>query len=143
MLKPMLILAALTSLTASVAGAQELLADANKDGKITPSEYQDSRRNFLMRADYNHDGQVTQQEWDRGALNTRMELEERGAKNTDMIGKGGWFQAIDANHDGSVTPVEIDAFTSNRFANFDPDGDGVITRSEASQVQKAAAKQVK
>lgn len=141
--KPLFLLAVLAALTASAASAQEMLADANKDGKITPAEYQASRRNFLMRSDYDHDGKITKAEWDRGALNTRMELDDRGAKNTALIGKGGWFQAIDVNKDGAATPAEIDAYTAKRFAQHDPNGDGVITRPEAAQIERAAAKTVR
>ncbi|MGH6998070.1 MAG: hypothetical protein ACREEO_07735, partial [Phenylobacterium sp.] len=85
--------AAALSLLTSGAAAQELLADANKDGKITAKEYQDSRRTFLMRADSNKDGKITPQEWDRAAAGTRMDLEERGVDHAGLVGKGGWFQA--------------------------------------------------
>lgn len=135
--------AAALSLLASSAAAQELLADANKDGKVTPQEYQDSRRTFLMRADTNKDGKITPQEWDRAAASTRMNLEERGVDHAGMVGKGGWFQAMDANKDNVVTPAEIDAYTAVRFKAHDPNGDGVITRSEAAQLERDAAKQMK
>ncbi|WP_293399868.1 hypothetical protein [Phenylobacterium sp.] len=130
------------SLLATAAAAQELLADANKDGKITPQEYQDSRRKFLMRADTNKDGKITPQEWDRAAASTRMDLEERGVDRAGLVGKGGWFQAMDANKDNLVTPAEIDAYTAARFKAKDPNGDGVITRGEAAQLEKAAAKKI-
>ena len=135
--------AAAFSLLASGAAAQELLADANKDGKITPKEYQNSRSTFLMRADSNKDGKITPQEWDRAAASTRMDLEERGVDRAGLVGKGGWFQAIDANKDNLVTPAEIDAYTAMRFKAHDPNGDGVITRGEAAQLEKAAAKKIK
>lgn len=135
--------AALFSLVASGAAAQEMLADANKDGKITQKEYQDSRRAFFMRADANKDGKISADEWKRTAASTRMDLEERGVDHAGMVGKGGWFQAMDANKDGFVTPAEIDTYTAARFKRMDPDGDGVVTRGEAAQFEKAAAKKVK
>ena len=110
--------AAAFSLLTSSAAAQELLADANRDGKITP------------------------QEWDRAAASTRMDLEERGVDRAGLVGKGGWFQAMDANKDNAVTPAEIDAYTAARFKAKDPNGDGVITRGEAAQLEKTAAKKI-
>lgn len=142
-MKRLVFAAALFSLMASGAAAQELLADANKDGKITPKEYQDSRRTFLMRSDANKDGKISADEWKRGAASTRMDLEERGVDHAGMVGKGGWFQAIDANKDGVVTSAEIDTYTAARFKARDPNGDGVITRAEAAQLEKAAAKTIK
>ncbi len=135
--------AAAFSLLVSGAAAQELLADADKDGKITPKEYQDSRRTFLMRADSNKDGKITPQEWDRAAASTRMDLEERGVDHAGLVGKGGWFQAMDSNKDNAVTAAEIDAYTAVRFKAHDPNGDGVITRGEAAQLEKAAASKIK
>ncbi|MBB3892148.1 Ca2+-binding EF-hand superfamily protein [Phenylobacterium haematophilum] len=134
--------AAALSLIATSAAAQTMLADANRDGKITPKEYQDSRRTFLMRADTDKNGQITPKEWDRAAASTRMELEERGVDRAGLVGKGGWFQAMDANKDNAVTPAEIDAYTAARFKAKDPNGDGVITRGEAAQLEKTAAKKI-
>ena len=108
--------AAAFSLLASGAAAQELLADSNKDGKITP------------------------QEWDRAAASTRMDLEERDVDHAGLVGKGGWFQAMDSNKDNAVTAAEIDAYTAVRFKAHDPNGDGVITRGEAAQLERAAKK---
>lgn len=142
-MKRLVFAAALFSLAASGAAAQEMLADANKDGKITQKEYQDSRRNFLMRADSNKDGKITPEEWKRAAASTRMDLEDRGVDRADMVGKGGWFQAMDTNKDNVVTTAEIDAYTAARFKRMDPNGDGVVTRGEAAQLEKAAAKKVK
>jgi hypothetical protein len=138
-----LVLAAALSLIASSAAAQAMLADADNDGKITPQEYQDSRRTFLMRADTDKDGKITPQEWERAAASTRMDLEERGVDRAGLVGKGGWFQAMDADKDNVVTPAEIDAYTAARFKAKDPNGDGVITRGEAAQLERAAAKTIK
>jgi hypothetical protein len=37
-----------------------------------------------------------------------------------------------------VTPTEIDAYYAPRFATFDTNHDGVVTRSEANAAEKAA-----
>lgn len=130
--------AALT--VASSAGAQALLADANKDGKVTQSEYQNSRRAFLMRADRDKDGKISADEWAKGADRVKAEVREEGVDGWPTIGKAGLFQTLDSNRDGFVTPAEIDAATSLRFAKFDLNHDGVITRSEAEQLDRMATK---
>ena len=63
---------------ASAANAQELLADANKDGKVTVTEYQNSRRTFLMRGDHNKDGKISAAEWKKGAETVKSEARENG-----------------------------------------------------------------
>jgi len=113
-------------------------ADANKDGKVSLSEYQTSRRNYLMKADRDRDGQITRAEWDRYARNVRNSLELDGVEGADQVGRGGWWEMIDAYRNGVVTPAEIDAMTGPRFARFDANHDGLIQRSEAEQVAKAA-----
>ena len=43
----------------------------------------------------------------------------------------------------AVTAAEIDAYTAVRFKAHDPNGDGVITRGEAAQLEKADLKPVR
>src|SRR6476620_6085813 len=89
----------------------EMPADANKDGKVSLSEYQNSRRTFLMKADTDKNGVITRAEWDKYAKSVRLDLELDGVPGADKIGTGGWFNAIDTSHKGSITPGEIDLFT--------------------------------
>lgn len=132
--------AAVALLSASAANAQQLLADANKDGKVTQKEYQDSRRTFLMRADKDKDGKISSAEWAKGAERVRSEVREEGVNGWPLVGKAGLFQTLDTNKDGFVTPTEIDAYYGPRFAKFDANHDGVVTRAEASKAEKAVPK---
>jgi hypothetical protein len=127
-------------LSTSAANAQQLLADANKDGKVTQREYQDSRRTFLMRADKNRDGKLSADEWNKGAEQVRNEVRDEGVNGWPKIGKAGLFGTLDTNKDGFVTPAEIDAYYGPRFTTFDTNHDGVVTRSEANAAEKAARK---
>ena len=139
-MRRLVLFTAMALLSASAANAQQLLADANKDGKVTQAEYQDSRRTFLMRADKNKDGKISADEWAKGAERVKTEVRENGVDGWQVIGKGGTFAVLDTNKDGFVTPAEIDAGAAARFAKLDPNHDGVVTRAEARQIEKAATK---
>ncbi|MBO9709537.1 MAG: hypothetical protein J7521_15125 [Caulobacter sp.] len=133
------LLAAVGLFVAGEARAQQLLADANKDDKVTLAEYQDNRRKFLMRADHDKDGKISAAEWKRGADILREEIRETGTDGWSLIGKANIFEALDTNKDGFVTPAEIDAATAARFAKLDLNHDGVITRAEARQLDRMAS----
>jgi Ca2+-binding EF-hand superfamily protein len=139
-MRRLVFLTAVALLSASAVNAQQLLADANKDGKVTQTEYQNSRRTFLMRADHDKDGKISAAEWTKGAERVRTEVRDNGVDGWPVIGKAGIFQTLDTNKDGFVTPAEIDAATGPRFAKIDLNHDGVVTRSEANQVEKMVAK---
>jgi Ca2+-binding EF-hand superfamily protein len=135
-MRRLVLFTAVALLSASAVHAQELLADANKDGKVTQKEYQDSRRTFLMRADKDKDGKLSAAEWNKGAEQVRNEVRAEGVDGWPKIGKAGLFGILDTNKDGFVTPTEIDAYYGPRFATFDTNHDGVVTRSEANAAQK-------
>jgi Ca2+-binding EF-hand superfamily protein len=137
-MRRLVLFTAVALLSASAANAQELLADANKDGKVTQKEYQDSRRTFLMRADKDKDGKISAAEWNKGAEQVRNEVRAEGVDGWPKIGKAGLFQTLDTNKDGFVTPTEIDAYYGPRFTTFDLNHDGVVTRSEANKAERAA-----
>jgi hypothetical protein len=141
-MKRLLLLTACAILASPAAVAQDLLADANKDGKVTETEYAASRRTFLMRADTNHDGKISRDEWTRGALEEREALEGRGVPHADIVGRSNWFDIIDANKDGFVTPAEIDKASATHFAQLDLNHDGVVTREEAATLNKLAQKRI-
>ena len=130
-------------MVATTASAQELLADANKDGKVSLTEYQNSRRNFLMRADRDKDGKISAAEWSKGAAYLKSEIRDSGVDGWPMIGKAGIFETLDTNKDGFVTPAEIDAATAPRFAKYDLDHDGFITRTEARKLERMATSKPK
>ena len=137
-----LALVTLFAVSASAVAAQgippNLLADANRDGKVSAKEYADSRRTALMRADHDRDGRISAQEWKHAAEIERTELQEAGVEGANRVGKGGWFQAIDADKDGFVTPAEIDQVSAARFPKMDLDGDGFVDRIEAEKAGRRA-----
>ena len=130
------LLVALAGSAAAQGVPPNLLADANNDGKVSKQEYVDSRRKAIMRADHDRDGKVSAAEWKRAADLERMELQEAGADGASRVGKGGWFQAIDANKDGFVTPQEIDTVSNARFPKLDLNGDGYVDRIEAQKLAR-------
>lgn len=135
-----LLIFGLTLMAPAAVGAEELLADANKDGKVTLTEYQINRRQFLMRADHNRDGKLDPVEWNHGAAMLRAEIRDTGTPGWSLIGKAGVFGELDTNHDGIVTPGEIDALSAARFPRFDLNHDGAVSRQEVIQLERKARK---
>jgi len=137
-MRRLLLITTMAVMAASAANAQALLADANKDGKVTKTEYQNNRRAFLLRADHDKDGKISAAEWAKGAERVRSEVREQGVDGWNIVGKAGLFATLDTDKDGYVTPAEIDAATGPRFDKYDLNHDGVITRSEANKLDKLA-----
>jgi len=130
------------SLTAGLAQAQRdtsvPAADANATGNVSLAEYQKSREAFIMKADTNHDGTVSRAEWDAFTTAVRRDLDLGGVKGAELIGRGTWWTALDANKDNMVTHAEISAVTAAKFAQYDADKSHLISRAEAQAVRKAA-----
>ena len=131
------------SVTAGLAQAQSRhtsvpKADANATGNVTLQEYQSSREAFIMKADTNHDGTVSRAEWDAFTTAVRRDLDLGGVKGAELIGRGTWWTALDANKDNMVTHAEINALTAAKFAQYDLDKNHLISRAEAQAVREAA-----
>ena len=87
--------------------------DANSDGVISQSEYDESRAQRFARWDRDDDGSVTKEEAQR-KVNRR-------------------FDRIDANGDGVIQESEFIAVGQERFSKMDGDGNGQITNEEFKQ----------
>lgn len=129
----LVVLAAVASSLAVSASAQVkppapglLLADSNKDGKISLAEYQTHRRNLLMALDTNKDGHIDRAEWDKGAAGVAQTLKADGIDGGGRFAPADWWTRLDANKDGVITPAEIDAMTAKRFKVFDTNINGYI-----------------
>jgi len=122
--------------------------DANRDGKITPDEVPEPRRErfkqLLARADRDGDGALDQREFIRG---TRMAPggltgDNQGGAQPDPARL---FRRMDRNSDGKLTadevPEERRAFVERLIRRADKDGDGALTLEEfvASRPQNATA----
>ena len=85
--------------------------DANSDGVISQSEFDESRAKRFERWDRNDDGSVTKEEAQRKAE----------------------AEGIDANSDGVIEESEFIAIGQERFSQIDADGNGEITNEEFKQ----------
>lgn len=91
-------------------------ADANHDGKVDRSEYDNFVAELVLLYDTNRDGRLSRDE-----VATARDPSK--------------FDRIDADHDGFLTLRELDAFSSSDFAAMDANGDGSIDRDEAKRQQ--------
>lgn len=96
--------------------------DADKDGKITPTEIAASRAARFAAADTNGDGKL-----DRAELIARAEAtkaERMATRALDML---------DADRDGALSAAEMadgPGMGTRMFARMDADKDGALTRAE-------------
>jgi Ca2+-binding EF-hand superfamily protein len=92
------------------------VADANHDGKVDRSEYDNFVAELVLLYDTNRDGKLSREE-----VATARDPSK--------------FDRIDADHDGFLTAQEVEAFSGSDFAAMDANGDGVIDRAEAKRTQ--------
>jgi len=92
------------------------VADANHDGKVDRTEYDNFVTELVLLYDTNRDGKLSRDE----------------VANARDPGK---FDRIDADHDGFLTLQEIQAFSASDFAAMDANGDGVIDHDEAKRTR--------
>ncbi len=61
---------------------------------------------------------------------------EFGAARSNNQGLMGWMAKTDANKDGAITVEEIKSMRNARFARFDHDGDGAVSKGEVEAAVK-------
>jgi Ca2+-binding EF-hand superfamily protein len=124
-------------------------ADANKDGKISLSEFQNSHLDRMMKLDTNQDGKITEAEFmamkpmmGPGAPPPPPPPPGMDAKSMDHLdhkmGMGPdhkehqsmMFDMIDRNDDGAITADEISALSAKQFKRMDKNADGFLTPDE-------------
>ena len=92
--------------------------DADRDGKMTMSEWKPKAENRFLRLDDDHDGTVTTAEIDAWL--------KRGIERR----KDRMLSRLDQNKDGKVTRDEVDAYIDALFNGADSDKDGSLTLAE-------------
>jgi Ca2+-binding EF-hand superfamily protein len=108
--------------------------DANGDGVVSASEFDELAKQRFQRMDENHDGVIDAGEL--AALKARMEA--RRAERPDPPqggGKGPGGRAdrlaeMDADKDGRITEAEALAVSQARFAKLDQNQDGKLDQAE-------------
>ena len=108
--------------------------DADSDGVVSASEFDNAARPRFQRMDENHDGVIDASEL--AALKTRME--ERRAQRPDAPQGAGWgaggrldrLAEMDADKNGQVTEAEALAVSKARFAKLDTNKDGMLDDAE-------------
>ena len=130
MLRPLL--AALVLLAATPAAAQPPPTwpkdgDKDGDGRLTREEYRAVAWGRLAGLDKNRDGAVA-----------KTELPGL-ARLPGVQGRlDAFWKTMDASGDGAVSREEIAGLSDRRFAQFDTDMDGFLTRAEIEAARKAA-----
>jgi len=107
--------------------------DSNKDGKLEQDELQKSADTKFDSADTNKDGILSTQERS-AALNKMQKQKEETYGETNVKQQANRmnnrFKLADTDKDGEVSKAEFEAYMKNHQANFDRNGDGVISKDE-------------
>jgi len=113
--------------------------DLDKDGKVTPAEFQTVRGQRFSATDANKDGGLSEDEY-VGEYKARLETqlaassdsaERKEEQRVRQIRQAHVrFGVLDTDKDGKISHAEYDASGQRAFAEQDGDGDGVITPGE-------------
>ncbi|GAA6153618.1 hypothetical protein [Pseudoteredinibacter isoporae] len=99
--------------------------DASKDGVLSWTEYNHSRRTFFDGVDSNKNGTLDTEEYVyeyEGRLDDRIEKDRKGQVKQTIVR----FKALDKNDDQLMTWAEYEASGERTFARWDRNKDGVI-----------------
>ena len=103
--------------------------DANRDGKVSRSEWRGTAGAFRVR-DWNRDGVLSGEEVRMGAYPPEDSLEAQDFR----MPPNDRFDYLDANNDGRITENEWDGSLAT-FDRFDSNRDGRLTRAELGSVR--------
>jgi len=103
--------------------------DADKDGKVSLSEYETGRQMMFQRLDADGNGSLTFAELD--AFAQKMGDDPRAQM---MLKRIDALKAADANGDQAISADEYKAAVDAEFKNLDKNGDGVLTEDELPQM---------
>ena len=98
--------------------------DANSDGGISISEFNEHSSRRFKKLDANSDGKITSEELQG---NHGKKASRRGTTHLDKR-----FYSADANHDGGLDKAEANSMPmlTTYFGQVDSDNDGKVTRQE-------------
>jgi Ca2+-binding EF-hand superfamily protein len=119
-------------------------ADSNSDDMISKDEAMVLSQKMFDRYDYDGSGDISLQEW-RMIIDDRMANAKKENPNTmgpsDMDNfTAQTFHTHDTDGDGKISKGEWEARVDARFAELDSNGDGMIERDEAANVEQAQKK---
>lgn len=99
--------------------------DANSDGAISRTEFDQFQARQFKRMDTDGDGRITREEMEAGHKN--MQQKRSGTTHLDQR-----FSAADANHDGGLdrSEAQMMPMLTAYFDEVDKNKDGKVTRQE-------------
>jgi Ca2+-binding EF-hand superfamily protein len=105
------------------------MMDTNKDGRVSPDEFEVGAKQMFDKMDTNKDGKVTAAEMDAAHAG-----KAKGMSSADKIKK------VDTNGDGTLSADEHAAGAKKMFNRMDADHDGYLTKQELEAGHKAMEK---
>lgn len=99
--------------------------DADKDGKITATEYTAGSKTSFDKLDANADGKVTAAEMDAAYTTSKP-----GVGAAKVPSSADRIKTLDTDGDGSLSAVEHEAGSRTMFDQLDADKDGSLTAAE-------------
>ena len=120
-------------------GGMRANLDANGDGVVSASEFDEAAKLRFQRMDQNHDGVVDAAEL--AALKTRMAERQADHPNAGRGGgeRGDMLAEMDADKDGQITQAEALAASQARFAELDTNKDGALDAGEQKAMRQGRA----